>query len=95
MIKIDKGGIHMGPARSGSNILLLLIIFAAGGILGNIIGDIFGTYFPILEGSRSVGFTSPIELDLNFIYLQFALMVRLNLAGIIGLIAAAWLFRKL
>ncbi len=85
----------MRPARSGSSLLLLLIIFASGGILGNIIGDIFGTYFPLLEISRSVGFSSPLELDLNFIYFQFALMVRLNLAGVIGLLTAAWLFRKL
>ncbi len=81
--------------RGGTNFLLLLLVFAVGGILGNLIGEFFGEVVPLLKMSRAVGFTSPVELDLNFIYLQFALMVRLNLAGVIGLLIALWLFRQL
>ncbi|WP_041367331.1 DUF4321 domain-containing protein [Natranaerobius thermophilus] len=85
----------MHKGSSGTNFLLLLLIFAVGGILGNLIGEFFGQYFPLLQISREVGFTSPVELDLNFIYLQFSLLIKLNLAGVIGLLLAIWLFRRL
>ncbi len=84
-------------ARRGSatSVLVLLLIFAVGGILGNLIGEFFGEYFPLLQQSREVGLSTPLELDLNFIYLQFAFMIRLNLAGVLGLLLAIWIFRKL
>lgn len=84
-------------ARKGSvtSVVMLLLIFAVGGILGNLIGEFFGDYLPLLQRSREVGLSSPLELDLNFIYLQFAFMIRLNLAGVLGLLIAIWLFRKL
>ncbi|OWZ83914.1 DUF4321 domain-containing protein [Natranaerobius trueperi] len=81
--------------NSGTSFLILLIVFAVGGILGNLIGEFFGDYLPLLNMSREVGLSSPLELDLNFIYLQFGLLVRLNLAGVLGLLLAIWLFRRL
>lgn len=74
---------------------LLILILAVGALIGNVIGRILSDYVPLLAMSQKIGLTSPVELDLNYIYLSFGLLIDLNLAGLIGLILAIWIFRNM
>lgn len=44
---------------------------------------------------KAFGLSSPIELDLNILSITFGLMFRINVASIIGLIIAVFVYRKI
>ena len=44
---------------------------------------------------ETFGLTSPIELDLSIIKITFALVFKINIASIIGLILAVFIYKKI
>lgn len=75
--------------------ILLLFIFAGlviGGLLGEVAGRIDFLWW--LSYGQSFGLSSPIVLDLNIMQLTFGLMVKINVASIIGLLIAIVVYRK-
>ncbi len=74
--------------------LLLLFFILVGAILGGIIGEVFGTYIPFLNMSKSIGF-SPVKVDLSLIQLTLGFTMKLSLSGILGILLGVVLFRKL
>ncbi|MDI3534244.1 MAG: hypothetical protein PWQ82_609 [Thermosediminibacterales bacterium] len=73
---------------------ILLILLVVGLVLGGLIGDVFGGYFPVLNYSKSVGLT-PTTLNLSIISLTFGFLIKINLASIIGLFLALLIYRWL
>lgn len=79
--------------RSTNNIYLIILILT-GSIIGTILGKAFSGYLPILNYGESIGF-GPAVLDLNIFILTFGFNASLTVAGIIGIIVAIIVYKKL
>jgi hypothetical protein len=64
-----------------------------GGILGGYVGELLGLLAPtgffhdVFTKGFSLGFDTPLVLDLRIIVLTFGVKIFLNLFGVIGMIA--------
>ncbi len=74
--------------------LILLVLLLMGAIIGSLIGDALGSYAPLLNYGKTIG-VDPFVVDLNVIVITFGLKLSLNISGIIGIIIAFVVFRKL
>lgn len=79
--------------KSNDN-LVLLVLLLIGAIFGSLIGDALGGIVPILKFGKSIG-VDPFVVDLNVIIITFGFKLSLNIAGIIGIIIAFFVFKKL
>lgn len=75
------------------NNLLLLFFILVGAILGGIIGEVFSKFVPFLSYGDAIGF-GPVKIDLSIIQLTIGFTMKLSLAGIIGILLGAFLFKK-
>ena len=84
-------------AMKEKNIWILLIFILSGLVVGGLLGDIAGKvdFLWWLGYGQSFGLTSPIELDLSIIKITFGLIFKINMASIIGLILAVFIYKKI
>lgn len=75
------------------NTPLLLIFILIGVIVGGLIGDVFSKSVPLLSYGKSIGFET-FTLDLSILKWTMGLTLHLNVAGIIGLLIAMFMFRR-
>ncbi|MDW7671494.1 MAG: DUF4321 domain-containing protein [Bacillota bacterium] len=81
--------------NSNKNIGVLFFMIVAGVLIGSVIGSVLSRFVPLLNyGPGPLGIRQ-FGLDLSIISFQLSFLVDLNLAGLIGLILAALLFKKL
>ena len=78
------------------NTWILLIFILSGLVVGGLLGEIAGKvdFLWWLGYGESFGLTSPLELDLSIIKITFALAFKINIASIIGLILAVFIYKK-
>ena len=83
-------------AMKEKNIWILLVFILSGLVVGGLLGELAGKvdFLWWLGYGQSFGLTSPLELDLNIIKITFALAFKINIASIIGLILAIFIYRK-
>ncbi len=83
--------------HSSQNVWILVLLMLAGVVLGGFLADLFGGVSALswLSYGKSFGLASPLILDLGVLTLQFALMIRFTIAGILGIILAFFIYRKL
>ena len=83
--------------RSSQNIWVLLLLMLAGVVLGGFIGNALGgiSFLSWLNYGNNFGLSSPLILDLGVLVLQFGLTIRFTIAGIIGIILAFFIYRKM
>ncbi|MBQ8043347.1 MAG: DUF4321 domain-containing protein [Clostridia bacterium] len=76
--------------------VIKVITIFAGIILGGYLGELALSVpaLSFLAAGKELGLTSPLVLDLNIIKLSFAFTVKLNIAGILGFIAALFIVKK-
>lgn len=76
-------------------ILLIFILcgLVIGGLIGNFAQGSSGLWW--LSYGDTFGITSPIELDLSIIKFTFGLVIKINIASIIGMAIAIFLYRKI
>ncbi len=76
---------------------ILVVVMVAGAMLGSVLADALGqfTYLAPLGHSVAFGVDPPVTLDLRVITLTLGFTVRLNLATVLGIIAAIYVFRLL
>lgn len=72
---------------------ILIILLVIGMLFGSLIGEIFSKWIPLLNKSQQI-FWHP-KADLNILKYDFYVQVKLNLASIIGLGIAFWIYKKL
>lgn len=75
--------------------ILILFIFSGlvlGGLIGEITKNINGLWW--LGYGQSFGLESPLVLNLSIITLTFALMFKINIASIIGMAIAIFIYKK-
>ena len=83
-------------ATREKNIWILLIFLLAGLVLGGLLGEFASKvdFLWWLSYGESFGLTSPIELDLQVITITFGLWFKMNVASIIGVAIAIFVYRK-
>ncbi|HEV2281062.1 MAG TPA: DUF4321 domain-containing protein [bacterium] len=76
---------------------IFIVVVVAGAMLGSVVADELGqfTYLAPLGHSVAVGVDPPVTLDLRVLTLTLGFVVRLNLATVLGIIAAIYVFRLL
>ncbi|GAA0355144.1 DUF4321 domain-containing protein [Bacillus horti] len=75
------------------NTVVFIIVLLIGVIVGSIIGDILSPWVPFLATSKAI--TWEPKADLELLKYDFFIQVRLNLASILGLVVAIWIYRRL
>lgn len=80
--------------RSKNTWILIIFIFS-GLVIGGLLGDL-ATHVDFLNWlsyGQEFGLESPIVLNLSFIKLTFACMIKINIASIIGIVIAVLIYR--
>lgn len=91
---MNKEEIRM--ATREKNIWILIVFILCGIVVGGLLGDLASKvdFLWWLSYGESFGFSTPIKLDLNVIQLTFGLMFKINIASIIGMVLAIFIYRK-
>ncbi|MDW7650197.1 MAG: DUF4321 domain-containing protein [Bacillota bacterium] len=76
----------------GTGILLILLI--VGSIFGSLLGDVLSGYLPFLTYGRTVGM-NPTTIDLASVTVTLGLVLKLNIAGILGFFLAFFIYNRL
>ena len=79
------------------NIWILLIFILSGLVIGGLLGDLASKvdWLWWLGFGQEFGLQSPLVLDLSILKITFALMVKINIASIIGMAIAIFIYRKI
>ena len=84
-------------ATKEKNIWLLLVFLLAGLVIGGLLGKVASnvSWLWWLSYEQEFGLESPIVLDLNVLKLTFGLMLKINVASIIGMILSVFIYKKI
>ena len=73
-------------------ILFILAGLVIGGLLGDLASSIKWLWW--LSFGQEFGLQSPIVLDLGVATITFGLMIKINIASIIGVVTALFIYKK-
>lgn len=78
------------------NIWLLLLFICAGIVLGGLLGEFASgvDFLWWLGYGQNFGITQPVIIDLSIITFTFGLQFKINIASIIGIAIALFIYRK-
>ncbi len=84
-------------ATKEKNIWILLIFILSGLVVGGLLGELASRvdWLWWLSYSQSFGLETPITLDLSIMQITFALMFKISISSIIGLILAVFIYKKI
>ena len=84
-------------ATKEKNIWILLIFLLSGLVLGGLLGEIAKNvdFLWWLSYGEEFGLENPITLNLSVTTITFGLMFRINIASIIGMAIAIFIYRKI
>ena len=84
-------------ATKEKNIWVLLIFILSGLVVGGLLGELASRvdWLWWLSYSQSFGLQNPVTLDLSVIQITFALMFKINISSIIGMILAIFIYKKI
>ena len=84
-------------ATREKNIWILIVFILAGLVLGGLLGELAKnvSWLWWLGYSQEFGLSNPIELNLSIISITFGLMFKINVASIIGMAIAIFVYRKI
>ncbi len=76
---------------------ILLIFILSGLVIGGLLGDIASKvdWLWWLGFGQNFGLESPLVLDLSILKITFGFMVKINIASIIGIAIALFMYRKM
>ena len=79
------------------NISILIIFLLAGIVIGGLLGEIASSVKALwwLSYGEQFGISSPVTLDLSVIKITFGLLFNINVASIIGMAIAIFIYRKI
>ncbi len=79
--------------NKNAGIMILMVV--AGVLIGSLIGAVLSRFIPLLNyGPGPLGIRE-FGIDLELITFNMTFLIDLNIAGLIGLVIAAVLFKKL
>ena len=84
-------------ATREKNIWVLLVFILSGLVIGGLLGELASnvSWLWWLSYSQTFGLENPIVLDLSIIKITFALMFKINVASILGMIIAVFIYKKI
>ena len=84
-------------ATKEKNIWILIIFILSGLVVGGLLGELASQvdWLWWLSYSQNFGLENPIVLDLSVVTITFALMFKINVASIIGMILAIFIYKKI
>ena len=83
-------------ATKDKNIWIFFIFILSGLVVGGLLGDLAQkvSWLSWMGFGQQFGLESPLVLDLSIVKITFALMFKINIASIIGLAIAIFIYRK-
>lgn len=83
--------------NNGKNGWVLLVFILAGLVVGGFLADIFSKvpYMAWLNYGSEIGLKTPVTLDLALLKVQLGFTINFTIGGIIGMIAAIFIFKRL
>jgi len=87
--------------KKTDSVVVLLVILILGALIGSVIGEVIATLAPggflerIFSKGISPGLTPPAVLDLKVLTLTLGLTMKINLASLIGIVLALFIYQKL
>ena len=84
-------------ATREKNIWILLVFLLAGLVIGGLLGKLAASvpWLWWLSYEQQFGLETPFVLDLSVLKITFGLMVKINIASIIGMILAIFIYKKI
>lgn len=84
-------------ATREKNIWILAIFILSGLVIGGLLGKLAAQvdFLWWLGYGQSFGLTNPLELDLSILKITFAVIFEINIASIIGMAIAIFIYRKI
>lgn len=84
-------------AMRDKGIWILILFILSGIVVGGLLGELASQvdFLSWLAYGQQFGLTTPLELDLNVIKLTFGLMFKINIASIIGIVLAIFIYKKI
>lgn len=87
------------PAQRGVGLIVFVVVVGliVGSLLGELIGSMLreGWVHEILTRGPTIGLTTPATLDLRFLSLTFGFGLKVNVVGLVGIVIAAVVLRRL
>lgn len=83
-------------ATREKNIWILLVFILSGLVVGGLLGKLAAgvPWLWWLAYEQEFGLETPLILDLNILKLTFGLMLKINVASIIGMILSIFIYKK-
>ena len=83
-------------ATKEKNIWILLIFILSGLVIGGLLGELASRvdWLWWLAYSQKFGLDNPIVLDLSVVKITFALMFKISVSSIVGMLLAIFVYRK-
>lgn len=84
-------------ATRDKNIWVLLVFILSGLVIGGLLGKLASSvpWLWWLSFEQEFGLENPLVLDLSILKLTFGLMFKINVASIIGMILAVFIYKKI
>lgn len=84
-------------ATREKNIWVLLVFILSGLVIGGLLGKLASgvSWLWWLSYAQEFGLENPIVLDLSVVRLTFGLMFEINIASIIGMLLAVFIYKKI
>ena len=84
-------------ATREKNIWILILFILCGIVVGGLLGELASQvdFLWWLSYGQEFGFSDPITLNLQVITLSFALMFKINISSIIGMILSIFIYKKI
>ena len=84
-------------ATKDKNIWILIVFILSGLVIGGLLGQLASNveWLWWLSYSQTFGLQDPIVLDLSVVTITFALMFKISVASIIGMLLAILIYKKI
>ena len=93
---VHQEGMILKMATKDKNIWILLIFILSGLVIGGLLGELASKvdWLWWLSFGQQFGLESPLVLDLSVLKITFALLFKINISSIIGMLLAIFIYRK-
>ena len=83
-------------ATREKNIWILLVFILSGLVIGGLLGKLAASvpWLWWLSYEQEFGTETPLILDFNILKLTFGLMLKINVASIIGMVLSIFIYKK-
>ena len=84
-------------ATREKNVWILILFILCGIVVGGLLGELASSvdFLWWISYGEEFGISNPITIDLQVINITFGLMFKINIASIIGMVLAIFIYKKI